>query len=105
MDWKWQQWHQQDHQLQTAVIGQQLLESDYHVHDLPTCDEPTNDSYSTTINAALLARIEMLEAENAKLKMQLGNQRYFWIEFVEDDDNLVCFYTGFVSHKIFLAFF
>ena len=32
------------YQLQTAMIGQQLLESDYHVHELPACDEPTNDN-------------------------------------------------------------
>ena len=85
------------HQLQTAVIGQQLLESDYHVHELPACDEPTNDSCSPTINAALVARIEMLEAENSKLKSQTEDQKYFRIECVEHNDNLVCFYTGFVS--------
>ena len=31
------------YQLQTAVIGQQLLESDYNVHELPACDEPSNE--------------------------------------------------------------
>ena len=96
------------YQLQTAVIGQQLLESDYHVHELPACDEPsdelTNDSCSATINAALVARIEMLEAENAKLKSQTEDQKYFQIECVEHDDKLVCFYTGFVSYTIFIAF-
>ena len=93
------------YQLQTAMIGQQLLESDYHVHELPACDEPTNDSCSATINAAFVARIEMLEAENAKLKSQTEDQKYFRIERVEHDDNLVCFYTGFVSYTIFIAFF
>ena len=92
------------YQLQTAMIGQQLLESDYHVHELPACDEPTNDSCSATINAAFVARIEMLEAENAKLKSQTEDQKYFRIERVEHDDNLVCFYTGFVSYTIFIAF-
>lgn len=92
-------------QLQTAMIGQQLLESDYHVHELPTCDESTNDSCSATIDAALLARIEMLEAENTKLKSQSKDQEYFRIESVEHDDKLVCFYTGFVSYTIFTAFF
>ena len=79
------------YQLQTAMIGQQLLDSDYHVHDheLPACDEPTNDSCSATINAALVAHIEMLEAENAKLKSQTEDQKYFRIECVEHDDNFV----------------
>ena len=93
-----------DHQLQTAMVGEQL-NSDYYVHELPTCDESTNDSCSATINAALLARIEILEAENTKLKLQSKERKYFRIECVEDDDNLVCFYAGFVSYRIFLAFF
>ena len=94
------------YQLQTAMIGQQLLESDYHmhVHELPACEEPTNDSCSATINVALVACIEMLEAENAKLKSQAEDQKYFRIECVEHDDNLVCFYTGFVSYTVFIAF-
>ena len=47
------------YQLQTAVIGQQLLESDYHVHELPACDEPTNDSCSATINALVLRCLKL----------------------------------------------
>ena len=90
--------------LQTVEIGQQL-ESNYSVHELPTCDESTNDSCSVTLNAALLARIEILEAENAKLKSQCDERKYFRIECVADDDNLVHFYTGFVSYRIFVAFF
>ena len=54
--------------LQTVMIGQQL-ESDYYVHELPH-DESSDHSCRVTINAALLARIEMLEAENVKLKLQ-----------------------------------
>ena len=92
------------YQLQTAMIEQQLLESDYHVHELPACNEPTNDSCSATINVALVAHIEMLEAENAKLKSQTEDQKYFRMECVEHDDNLVCFYTGFVSYTILLLF-
>ena len=79
------------YQLRTAVIGQQLLESDYHVHEFPVCDEPTNDSCSPTINAALVAHIEMLEAENSKLKSETEDQKYFRIECVKHNDNLVCF--------------
>ena len=92
------------HQLQTAGIGQQLLESDYHVHELPACDEPTNDNCSPTINAALVAHIEMLEAENSKLKSQTENKKYFWIECVEHDDNLVCFIQVLCLIKFLLPF-
>ena len=62
--------------LQAVEIGQQL-ESNYSVHELPTCDDSTNDSCSITLNAALLARTEMLEAENAKLKLQCDERKYF----------------------------
>ena len=89
-------------ELQTVVIGQQL-ETIYSVHELPTCDESTNDSCSVTLNTALQAHVEMLEAENAKLKLQCEERKYFQIEFVADDDNLVHFYIGFVSYKILIC--
>ena len=53
---------------------------------------------------ALLARIEVLEAENAQLKSE-PQKAYFQLEDIEHDDNLVRFYTGFVSFSIFIAFF
>lgn len=92
-----------DHQLHTAMIGQQL-ESDYHVHELPD-HESTTESCTATISAALLARIEMLEAENTKLKSHSKDMQCFRIECIEHDDNLVCFYTAFVSYTSFMAFF
>ena len=55
-------------EVQTVLIGEQL-ETNYSVHELPTCDESINDSCSVTLNTTLLARIEMLEAENAKFTM------------------------------------
>ena len=72
---------------------------------MPTCDESANDNCGVTLNTALLACIEMLEAENAKLKLQCEERKYFQIESVADDDNLVHFYTGFVSYRIFQTFF
>ena len=89
-------------ELQTVVIGQQH-ETNYSVHKLPTCDESTNDNCSVTFNTALQAHVEMLEAENAKLKLQCEERKYFQIEFVVDNDNLVYFYTGFVSYKILIS--
>ena len=74
-----------------TVVIRQRLETNYSVHELPTCDESTNDSCSVTLNTALLAHIEMLEAKNAKLKLQCEERKYFQIESVADDDNLVHF--------------
>ena len=58
----------------------------------------TNDSCSVTLNTALLAHIEMLEAENAKLKLQCEERKYFQIEFVAD---LGTFLHWLLSYKIF----
>ena len=94
-----------DHQLQTVMIGEQLLESDYLVHELPTGNDETTDDCSKAINTAFLARIEMLEVENDKLKSQGKEQKFFCMECIAHDDNLVCFYTGFISYAIFVSFF
>jgi len=55
------------------------------------------------IYAALLAKIELLEAENSKLKKQ--GEIFFRIENIMCDDKLIRFYTGFCSYKTFEAFF
>ena len=105
----------QTHQVQTATIGSPLL-SDYSVHELstddqtePSCTTPQQLSSSDTqvINRALLARIELLEAQNAQLKAETQQQvrSHFRMEDIQDDDKLFRFYTGFVSFSIFLAFF
>ena len=63
----------------TATVGEQLL-SDYQVHELPVDDESDSSSLpaglqscshpqtEVLVNIALLARVEYLEAENARLK-------------------------------------
>ena len=71
-----------DHQLQTVMIGEQLLKSNYLVHELPTGNDKATDDCSKTINTALLARIEMLEAENDKLKSQGKEQKFFRMECI-----------------------
>lgn len=104
----------QTHQIQTATIGSPLL-SDYSVYELstddqtgPSCSTPQLSSSDTqVINRALLARIELLEAQNAQLKAETRQQvrPHFRMEDVQNDDKLFRFYTGFASFSIFLAFF
>ena len=97
-----------------TTIGEQLLDTGYQVHELPNIndDNDIGDNVPDTgtdhvVYTALLARIEYLEAENAKLKSVCSqdSKKYFRIEDIKDDYKLVCFYTGFTSFKIFQAFF
>ena len=87
------------------MVGEQLR-SDYNVHKLPgSSSAQSTSAESLVINRALLARIEMLEAENASLKKQQNVISYFRIESIQHDDKLIRFYTGFVSYTVYLAFF
>ena len=67
----------------------------------PSCTTPQQLSSSATqlINRALLARIEVLEAQNAQLKAETQQhvRPHFRMEDVQNDDKLFRFYTGFVS--------
>ena len=90
--------------------------SDYQVHELPNnvddaCHAsstlPTNGLQSSSlqtvplVNAALLARIEYLEAQNTSRNECPPT---FRIDQVKHDDRLVRFYAGFITYRIFLAF-
>ena len=97
-----------------TTTGEQLLDTGYQVHELPNLGDvdDINDHVPDTgtdpvVHTALLARIEYLEAENAKLKSVCSqdSKKYFRIEDIKDDDKLVCFYTEFISFKVFQAFF
>lgn len=72
---------------------------------------PCNPSHSSEVlvNTALLARVEALEAENCLLKKKLNEsaakREYFRINYIQHDDKLVHFYTGFISFMVFQAFF
>ena len=59
------------------------------------------------MNKALLARIEILEAELKRCEIQLQKQepRHFRIENIASNDSLISSYTGFPSYEVFLCFF
>ena len=61
------------------------------------------------VNTALLVRVGALEAEISCLKGDLDKcekkRQYFRLEQVKHDDQLIRFYTGFVSYPVFLSFF
>ena len=87
-----------------ALVGEPLL-SDYNVQESPGHEERT--SSDVVVNAALIARIEVLEAENFKLKQQFGSAKpkYFRLEDIAHNDTFVRFYTGFASYVVLLIFF
>ena len=105
----------------SACIGEPLLsETEYNIHELPSGsdDVSVNDlsvndgqhadqnDIQVTVNAALIARVEALEAENKALKKQVSETKsYFRIENIDNNDSLIHFYTGFVSYEILLCFF
>ena len=60
---------------------------------------------SDSQHIALVARIEVLESENSRLKALPKQKHYFRIENICEDDKKVTFYTGFGSYSIFCAFF
>ena len=104
-----------------ASIGEQL-QQDYHVHELPDseevttpepqhvpppCDPAPTGTSNVLVNSALLARIEVLEAEKQQLETKVSGmtRAYFRVEDIIHDDALVRFYTGFVSFFVLSAFF
>ena len=92
-------------QVQTVAVGEQL-HSDYIVHELPSCSTPPRSaSEKSIVDRALLARIEVLEAENSSLRAKAADKKYFRVKDIQHDDKLVRFYTGFVSYALFLAFY
>ena len=84
--------------------GEQLLDTGYQVHELPNIgDDDINDHVpdagtDPVVHTALLARIEYLEAENARLKSVCSQ------DILERILRMMCFYTGFTSFKVFQAF-
>ena len=87
----------------SASVGEPLC-SDYRVFELPGEKESSGD---VVINTALVARIEVLEAENQKLKAQIESAKpmHFRLENIMNNDALVRFYTGFISYDVLVAFF
>lgn len=62
------------------------------------------------VSTALLARIELLKAENKTLKekvshLQTTEQEPLSVKFIASKQDLIKLYTGFPSYEIFLAFY
>ena len=60
-----------------------------------------------TVNVALASHIELLRAENQKLKAELAKTKAapFRIDCIAQDDSLVSLYTGFPSYDVLLSFY
>ena len=67
--------------------------------------EAEHNSNESVVNAALLARIEFLEAKNAQLSKTAKSINHFGINQICHNNKLIRFYTGFVTYSMFLAFF
>ena len=91
-----------------ACVGEQL-DTQYSVHELPTspvaATSVSSEADRSLVSRALISRIEYLEAENVRLQCVPTKPKRFSIEQIRDDDRLMCFYTGFKSYVVFLAFF
>ena len=68
-----------------------------------SCTEVTRKT-SEVMDTVLLARMEMLESENSKLR-ESTKKMYFRIEDIQHDDKLISFYTGFVSYMYMVHIF
>ena len=99
-----------ERELMTTSESDTLL-PDFSTIDLPEQPgssrqviNPSSDGSSVIVNKALLARIEVLEAELKRCEIQLQKQepRHFRIENIASNDS---FYTGFPSYQVFLCFF
>lgn len=68
---------------------------------------PSTANLQITVDQALVSQIELLKAENHRLKSQLAQARQapFRIECIADNDSLVSLYTGFPSYDVLLTFF
>jgi len=91
-------------------VGEQLVDN-YQVIKLPDDGQNTATSSAQHLvetETALLARIEFLEAQLAKMdndkKSTDHKKSPFSVEQIKHDDHLLSFYTGFSSFAIFWSF-
>ena len=88
---------------------QQLLTSNYEVHDLPSPEQESVSDHidqNPTVTVVLLAHIEFLEAENERLKVaELSRpKQHLRIKDIKHDNKLVQLFTSFVSYTMFSTF-
>ena len=70
-------------------------------------DQERRGDLELTVSAALIARIESLEQENAGLKrsLEVSCNKPFRLEDIAHSDQLIRCYTGFLSYVVLMAFF
>ena len=89
------------------------FQSECSISSEPCCSSTlVNESLlsqtQVTVTTALLAGIDFLESENAfsqkeKIEIQ-SSQNFFNIEQIHNNDELVRFYTGFLTYSLLLSF-
>jgi len=94
------------------MLNKGKLLGDCQVYNLPSPQQMSPTSQLSfdqctkeTVHTALLARIEILESENASLKASLTERKYFRFEDIQHSDKLVNFYAGFTSFAVLKSFF
>ena len=81
------------------------------MHELPSDSSEPSTSHSViqntqvVVNKALVAQVELLQSENKKLTKQLNaaieKPQHFHIQHIKHSDDLIRFYTGFVSYFVY----
>lgn len=86
----------------TYIVGEAEHDSTF-----PSSSNERRGDLELTVSTALIARIEVLEQENAGLKRSLeaSCKKSFRLEDISHSDQLVRCYTGFPSYVVLMAFF
>ena len=70
-----------------------------------SCTDLSDQSLSSTINIALVSKLQYLEMENQKLRHIASQRKYFQFSEIAGNDSLVRFLTSFPSHYVYMVFF
>ena len=89
--------------------GQNIIESEYSLHELPMDDSKESDVGEVVLHTAVLSKIEALQSENQQLRKQLADLtssvQVFTASAFAANNKLIKLYTGFPSYEIFIYFY